>query len=535
MPSSLPLPVRVRAAAALLVTVALSGLGPARAAEPAREEETPLPAEVLAALRRAELPPRSLAAWVQPLGGTRPALAWNADLPVNPASVFKLVTTTAALDQLGPAFTWSTPVSFTGPVQQGVLHGSLVIQGRGDPKLVMERVWLLLRQVRDAGVREIDGDIVLDNGAFAAPEVSPADFDGEPWHPYNVLPDALLLNYKAVTLSFTPDPAAHVARVAAEPPLARVAVPATVPLSRGPCDDWRGGLKLDPADASRWHFAGPYPAACGARSWPLAYADPSTYDSRLVEALWRELGGTLRGHVRNGAAPPDALPAFVFASPPLADVIRDVNKFSNNVMAEQVFLTLALQRAGRDAAAPATPAEARGVLARWLHERLGPEADDTVIVNGSGLARETRLRVRTLGRLLEWIEASPVAAELLSSLPVTGVDGTLRRSAAAVGRAHLKTGSMRDVLAIAGEVVDANGRRWLVAAVVNDARAAGARPVMDALLGWVDAGAQGATNAANAATAAPGNENAPACGASCRRAATPAPRTGTAPGADQKR
>jgi D-alanyl-D-alanine carboxypeptidase/D-alanyl-D-alanine-endopeptidase (penicillin-binding protein 4) len=494
-----------------------------------RDDETPLPAEVLAALRHADLPVRALAAWVQPLGGARPALAWNADMAVNPASVFKLITTTAALDQLGPAFTWSTPVAFTGPVQQGVLHGSLVIQGRGDPKLVMERVWLLLRQVRDAGVRDIDGDIVLDAGAFAPPELTPADFDGEPWHPYNVLPDALLLNYKAVTLSFTPDAAAHVAHVAAEPPLARVVVPATVPLARGGCDDWRGGLKLDAADAARWHFAGAYPASCGARTWPVAYAEPATYGARLVEALWHEVGGTLRGHARAGAMPPDAVPAFAFASPPLADVVRDVNKFSNNVMAEQVFLTLALQRPGRDPAAPATPAEARGVLARWLHDRLGPEADDTVIVNGSGLARETRLRVRTLGRLLQWIEASPVASELLSSLPVTGVDGTMRRSAAAVGRAHLKTGSMRDVLALAGEVVDATGRRWLVVAVVNDPRAAGARPVMDALLGWVDAGAPGAANAA------PGNENAPACGASCRRAAEPAPRTRPAPRTDQKR
>src|SRR5207237_547411 len=144
-----------------------------------------------------------------------------------------------ALDLLGPAFTWDTPITLDGPVRQGVLRGSMVIHGRGDPKLVLERTWLLLHRVRDAGVREIDGDIVLDTSAFAPPESGPADFDGEPWHPYNVLPDALLLNYKAVTLTFTPDTGGRVARVSAEPALAGVALPEVgVPLLRGPCDDW---------------------------------------------------------------------------------------------------------------------------------------------------------------------------------------------------------------------------------------------------------------------------------------------------------
>ena len=456
-------------------------------------DETPLPAAVASALRHAELPTQALAAWVQAVDAPQPALSWRADVPVNPASVFKLVTTTAGLDLLGPAFSWTTPVLFTGPVRDGVLHGSLVIQGRGDPKLVMERAWLLLRQVRAAGVRDIDGDIVLDSSAFAAPEATPADFDGEPWHPYNVLPDALLLNYKAVTLSFTPEADGHVARVSAEPPLAGVATPASVPLLRGPCDDWRGGLRLDAADATAWRFAGGYPASCGARTWPLAYADPARYNARMVEALWQEAGGRLHGSVRVGATPLEAaalVPAFTFASPPLADVVRDINKYSNNVMAEQLFLTLALQRPGHAAGTPATPAEARAVLSQWLRERLGPAVDDTVVVNGSGLARNTRIRARTLGRLLAWIESGALAPELLSSLPVTGVDGTMKRSAAATGRALLKTGSMRDVQAIAGEVLAADGRRYVVVAVVNDARASAARPALEALVAWVAAGAR---------------------------------------------
>jgi len=484
-----------RALAVLLLAGALA----ARAADAPPEPAAPpwtLPPAIAAALAQAKVPQSAFALWAQPVDAASPSWGVNPDAPLNPASVFKLVTTAAALDLLGPAWSWKTPVAFTGPVHKGVLQGSLVIRGSGDPSLVMERLWLLLRRVRDAGVREIAGDIVLDHGAFAADPRSPADFDGAPSEPYNVLPDALLLNFKSVVLSFAPDPEARVARVVSEPPLAGFAVDATVPLARGACDDWRGKLKAATDDAARWRFAGAYPASCGARSWPLAYADPASYDARLVEALWREMGGGLKGQVHDGAAPPDATPAFEFASPTLAEVVRDINKYSNNVMAEQVFLTLAAQsgqsaqaaRATQTAQAPAvaTPEAARAVLADWLHTRVGPAADATVIENGSGLARGTRISARALGALLQHVWRSPAMPELASSLPLNGVDGTLRRAASATpGRAHLKTGSMRDVVAIAGYVLADSGRRYVLVAIVNDPNAGAARAALDAAVDWV--------------------------------------------------
>jgi D-alanyl-D-alanine carboxypeptidase len=124
---------------------------------------------------------------------------------VNPASVAKLATTFAALDLLGPTFAWSTPVYFDGPVRDGVLQGNLVIKGQGDPKLVIERLWLLLRRVQSMGVRSITGDIVLDRSAFAVGPRDPAAFDGEPLRPYNASPDALLINFKTVTVTVTPE------------------------------------------------------------------------------------------------------------------------------------------------------------------------------------------------------------------------------------------------------------------------------------------------------------------------------------------
>jgi serine-type D-Ala-D-Ala carboxypeptidase/endopeptidase (penicillin-binding protein 4) len=447
-----------------------------------------LPPAIAAALAKADVPPSALALWVQPVDAASPSWGWNPDFGVNPASVFKLATTSAALEMLGPAWTWKTGVFVTGPIRHGVLAGSVVIVGTGDPSLVMERVWLLLRQLRDSGVREIRGDIVLDHSGFAPGTRSAADFDNAPSEPYNVLPDALLMNFRSVTLSFQPDPEARVARVSSEPPLAGLAIDATVPLSKGNCDDWRSALKLSSDNPARWRFAGAYPARCGARNWPLAYPDPASYESRLVAALWREAGGRLSGKVRDGTLPDGATPAFTFESPPLAQIVRDINKYSNNTMAEQLFLTLAWN-ASPELSATATDVgqdQARAVLTQWLHDRLGSAADGIVVVNGSGLARETRISARTLGLLLQSNWSSPMMPELVSSLPINGVDGTLRRSTALAGRAHLKTGSMRDVVAVAGYVQADSGRRYILVAVINDPNAGAARPVLDAAIDWVE-------------------------------------------------
>ena len=465
----------------------------------------PLPADVEAALKRAHVPLESVSIVVQAAGGVNGnggtgattthgngttesssgtiRLALNERALVNPASLFKLATTAAAIDLLGPTYTWSTPVWLAGPVVDGVLDGSLVIKGSGDPKLVLERLWLLLRRVRALGVQEIRGDIVLDRSAFVVPEASPGDFDGEPFRPYNVRADALLVNYKSIVLTFTPDLARGVVAVAAEPPLAGVSVDATVPLllSAASCEDWRGALKGEFGDPARVRFAGGYAPACGERVWPIAYAEPATYNARAVEALWRELGGRLTGSVRDGLAAVGTKPTFEVVSPPLAEVVRDINKFSNNVMAQQLFLTLGLTQRGTG-----TPEAARDVLNRWLDERFGNDAAGAVVHNGSGLSRETRLSAALLARLLQWTWASPAMPDLVASLPASGLDGTLRRSKAPLGRAHLKTGSLRDVAGVAGIVHGLSGQRWVLVAIINHPNANNddARAAFDALVRW---------------------------------------------------
>ena len=450
----------------------------AAAAQPA----SVLPAEVQAALAAAKLPPEALAVVVADAEAPRkpPRLAWRAQVPVNPASVMKLVTTFAALDQLGPAYTWQTPVYLEGALQGGTLQGNVYIQGRGDPKLVVERLWLLLRRLQAQGVHAIAGDIVLDRSAFVLPAHDPAQFDGEPWRPYNVSPDALLLNYKSVVMTFVPDPVAGVARVQYDPPLAGVQLQPTVPLApaTAECGDWRAGLRADLGNPERTVFQGSYSARCAERVWAVAYADPAGFAARAVEGMWRELGGKLTGRVRDGQVPAGLRPAFQSTSPALAEVVRDVNKYSNNVMAQHVFLSLALQKN------PVASFEgAQEVLLQWWRARLGDQAPP-VVDNGAGLSREARVSALGLGRMLQQAWVSPVMPELVSSLPIVGIDGTLRRSKSKAGAAHLKSGSLRDVLAVAGYVHAASGRRYVLVAIVNHPSAAAARPVLDALVDW---------------------------------------------------
>ncbi|MFM2083852.1 MAG: hypothetical protein RLY95_670 [Pseudomonadota bacterium] len=453
-----------------------------------------LPPEVDAALTRARIPKDAISLYVIDANPSvsAPLLTHRASTPMNPASVMKLVTSVAALDLLGPAYTWQTqvlidPAGKDGAIKDGVLHGDLIIKGGGDPKLVVERVWLLLNRIRSLGIQTINGNLVLDSSAFAVPAASAASaaaFDGEPTKPYNASPDALLINFKSLVMTFTVNTAAGVASIHYEPPLAGVTMPASTPLTNTDCSDYRSALKADFSDPKRIRFLGGFPRSCGERVWPIAYSDPAAFASLAMRGLWESLGGKLLGMARAGATPVQAKSLFAFSSLSLGEVIRDMNKFSNNVMAQQIFLSLSLSDNK-----PASFAASRSVFSSWWQMRYGGfvDAPTPIIDNGSGLSRDERVSALSLARMLQSAYAAPYMPELIASLPQTGVDGTLRRSKAAVGAAHLKTGSLNNVVARAGYVDGANGKRYVLIAMVNSdngAVLAGARSVLDAVIDW---------------------------------------------------
>lgn len=461
-----------------------------------------LPASVQKALKTARLPTTAMSVVVAPLDAESPALlSIGAHRSINPASVMKLVTTYAALDLLGPEYRWQTGFYTTAPLERGVLQGDLYVRGGGDPKWVLERIQADFAALQNQGVRAIAGDLVLDHGGFDVPSKAPGDFDGEHLRPYNVTPDALLVNFKSVLLHFTPDPIAGVAHVRSEPPLAGLSVDASVPLTTRACVDWRTRLQADFSDPNAIRLLGSYAQACGEQVWPVAYQDPTSYAARALEGLWRQSGGVLTGRVRTGATPTGARLLLAADSLPLRDIIADVNQFSNNVMAQQVFLSLATptpgapphmsEISGRSASPPVVAGfeRSREVLARWWTQTFGSGVAAPVVDNGSGLSRQERITPQALMHLLRHAAQHPQALPFVQSLSVAGVNGTTRRMAQrpnslANGRAWIKTGTLRDVAGIAGYVDTRSGRRLVIIGFIHHERANQGRAALDALLEW---------------------------------------------------
>ena len=448
-----------------------------------------LPRPVLQALQQAQVPPSALSVQITPLpdspsSGKAPRqLSYQAQASVNPASVMKLFTTYAGLSLLGPEHVWRNRIYTDGLLRDGVLLGNLIVRGSGDPKLVVERLQEMLVQVQAAGVREVRGDIVLDRSVFDVRERS-EPFDDEPLRPYNVSPDGLLVNFNAVVYKFTPDTAGGAVQVRFEPPLAGLSVTAQMPATQGPCNDWRRQLQADFSQPLQVRFAGSYPIRCGEREWPVAYPEPELYAPRVLQAMWLVAGGRLSGQVRYGSTPSTARLLLEAPSLPLAQVIQDINKFSNNVMAQQLFLTLS-----SELGAPGRFEASRLRLSLWWRNAF-PGHDEPVMDNGSGLSRTERSTARALTALLQAAHASPHAQPFVNSLSLAGVDGTTARlkernpQSPVIGQAWLKTGSLRDVASVAGYAQGQSGQRYSVVAIINHPNANQARPALDQLLEW---------------------------------------------------
>ncbi len=439
-----------------------------------------LPPALVQALRDAKVPQASVSVVVQEVGARRPALALNAGASRNPASVMKLVTTYGALELLGSAYRWKTEVYADGD--------DLILKGSGDPKLNYESFWMLLRSLRGRGLREIRGDVVLDRSRFPAIALPP--IDQELFRPYNVPPDALLVNFKSLRFVFLPEEGK--VRVFAEPRLPGFELVNTLRLAEGACPEGRAFRDLIQASFQstppRAAFTGLYPVSCGERELNVALHAPEDYVAGMIRALWAEMGGSWSGRIREGAVTPTARLLYTHESEPLGEIVRDINKFSNNVMARQLYLTLAAELGG----APAQPEAAARAIAQWLTFK-GIEANELVLENGSGLSRLERASATTLMAILQAAWRSPVMPEFMASLPVVAADGTMRKrlhGEPVSGNAHIKTGLLSDARAIGGYVLDRSGRRYALVMIANHPNAPQAEAAFDALLAWVRAGAR---------------------------------------------
>jgi len=443
---------------------------------------TTLTPKVQQALKTNKLQNDALSLVLLPLTGPGVPTVFNADVSMNPASTMKLVTTYAALEMLGPTHQWKTEFYTDGTLNNGILNGNLYIKGGGDPKLNMEKLWLLMRDLRANGVQQVTGDLVLERNFFEQPQLPAFNDDGNDVNkPFLVKPDALMVNLKA--LRFVARNDSGKVLVSVEPPIASIKIDNQVKaINSKQCT---GDVRYNPvpqADGSVVvTVSGQLADGCNSQTY-LSLLDHATYTAGAVRAIWKELGGSIQGQDRQASVPKGAKLLARAYSPDLAEIIRDINKYSNNTMAQQLFLSLGAQfrtdADGDDAKA------AQRVIRQWLAKK-GITAPHLVMENGSGLSRAERVSAREMAQMLQAAWKSPYAAEFISSLPIAGKDGTMRKrlkTTAMNGQAHIKTGTLNTVRAISGFSRDSNGDTWAVVAILNDPRPWGASSILDQVL-----------------------------------------------------
>ncbi|MEI6545568.1 MAG: D-alanyl-D-alanine carboxypeptidase/D-alanyl-D-alanine-endopeptidase [Burkholderiales bacterium] len=447
----------------------------------------PVPQTVASALRAAAIAPGEYGVVALPLDGGPPLIAHNELLAFNPASTMKLVTTYAALSLLGANYRWHTPILIRGSIDDGVLDGDLVLRGGGDPKLVIEDMVEMVSRLRALGLKVIRGNLVIDDSLYEIGDESTEKFDGDPSQPYNVRPYAAMMNFKATKVTVRPQSSGLA--IDLDPPLADVGVIDEVRVLGGPCRHGIAGLAIRDSGTDQKpliRVAGSYSSACGEQSTMTAVLNHRQFIQAFFGSAWRVAGGVWEGRAVIERRVDPRLPVLMQWTSPrtLADVVKDINKYSNNVMARQLMLQTSTDLPRRR---PATLERARKVIIGWLEKR-GLRSPEIVIDNGSGLSRQERISPMTLARVLIDAAQSADAPVFLQSLPVVGVDGTMKsrlKTDPVAGNAWIKTGSLNDVRSIAGYVDAASGRRYTVVMMINGPRAEGSSLAQDALLKWI--------------------------------------------------
>ena len=469
------------------VALALSSLG-----SQARDT-TQLPPLVTHALEQYGIPSKDLSVFVQDVHTDEVLIAHNSDVPRQPASTIKVLTSIAALDTLGPAFTWTTRAYTTAPIKQGILDGDLVIVGGGDPYMIAERWWSFVTQLRQTGLTAINGDIVIDRTLFAPASEDRSSFVRQPERSYNVVPDALMINFQTATFSIgsgfvEPGTAAKFAAVSVDPLPANLELNNNVRLGSGGCRRAQQGLRFETpqgASGNALTVRGMVPRNCGRYSTSRAIMSAPEFAYGTFRTLWEQSGGTIKGKMRLESLPPKARLLYEFNSLTLGEIVRLINKFSNNVMARHLLLTLAVEQFGT----PATTDNGRRAVLTWMSEKR-IDIPGFVLDNGSGLSRDERITARGLAQVLHAGWQSQYMPEFIASLPLAGTDGTLRNrfnAAGMRGRIRMKTGHLDDVSSLAGYVNAVSGANYIVVIVVNHpgAEFGSGDDVQAAVLRWV--------------------------------------------------
>ncbi len=482
----------------LLFFVTIS-LARAASAQPVQ----PLPESVLNLLRAAKIPPDAIGTKVVRLSDGAVVLSYQPQRSMQPASTMKLVTTLIGIERLGPAYRGRTEFASVANIADEVLRGDLILRGFGDANLDWQAFESMLQTLRHKGIKEIRGNLVIDREFFQPPriDIGVPPFDESPEFRYNVIPDALLLNMNLTQIYLSADD--EKITVGATPQLDKVAIVSNMALVERACADWEDGwvsptVSRDASNTIQIKLNGTFPKNCTINT-ELNMLDRVDFADRLFRSMWRQLGGTFTGSTREESASERARILAEHRSHPLAEVIREINKPSDNALARQLYLTLGAQpqrtltgnaNVSVKALAPVrTSVRAEQEIREWFAKHK-INASGLVLDNGSGLSRTERITPSQMTDLLIEGARSNWAPEFLASLPIASLDGTMRRrlrDTAVAERARLKTGTLKDVAALAGYVPDGNNETCVIAAFINHPLAVSsvAQPILDALVDWV--------------------------------------------------
>ena len=473
-----------------------------------------MPQAVASSLDRNQIPKDAVSISVVeidvPRGGKAVAkniLDWRANDPMNPASTMKLLTTLTGLDILGSQYRWRTNIYTDGIIRQGVLKGNIYLQGTGDPKLVPEELAKLMKSLQGLGIQKIDGNLFFDRSAYAPSVMEHNTIDGESLRAYNVPPDPLLYAFRTLSFQLGKSRTADFIDISYSPLMSQLQIDNQMQLVDRPCDNWKSNLRfnLDPeAGASNTEgsfktdqvltaqFSGAFPNTCKGVYYNVVALDANTFLTQGFAAAWEQAGGAwAKTPVGQSATVPIAARLLLqFEGIKLSDDVQDINKYSNNVMARQLLLTLALEKMGK----PATTANGELVIQSWL-KQMGLDFPGLVIENGSGLSRNEAISAGQMNQLLLLARNLPASEIFYNSLPLAGTDGTMRNRLMTQLRKFLhlkkkpevrmKTGSLADVRAISGYVLSKSGKLYAVTSFINHPNAWKGLEAHDQLLSWL--------------------------------------------------
>jgi D-alanyl-D-alanine carboxypeptidase/D-alanyl-D-alanine-endopeptidase (penicillin-binding protein 4) len=454
-----------RALLLAVVSAACAGAPAARAEEPSAWA-----ASVRRALTARGFDGAKLSALVVERASDRELVALNPDAALMPASTQKVLTAVAALSTFGPTHRFVTEVRASRPIGTDGAVGDLFVSG-GDPALTSEQWWRLAADLRALGLREVRGDLVLDDGLF----------DEQRWHAswapvsaraYHAPVSPLSANFGAFRVRVAPG-AAPGAPVSAsiDPPVPYLQLVSVATTGKARAASTLLVEREALPGAERVRVSGVLPLGAAPDDFWRSVSDPLGYAGAVMRLQLEANGVRVTGGVRRGAAAPEAALLLTFEGLPLQQIASLFLKYSNNFIAECLLKWLALGPAPLPDAPPGSWSAGAAALRERL-TALGVPLGEAQLVDGSGLSRANRVSARAL---VEALRAGAAAfesgPELLAGLPLAGLDGTLEhRAEAARARVRAKTGSLDGVTSLAGFARSPGGREVVFAVIANGAR-----------------------------------------------------------------